>query len=565
MELPASSLTFKYEIMRKPKSNFLRELIKLMQPEIMDRTLIEPIQVHKKENPFTRRKFIENSSKGALAVAIASSLPLLNACSSPSEEEKKNGNPEKNKNLHIAIIGGGIAGLHCAYQLQKAGIPSTVYEASGRTGGRILTHYNNTMGIDIFPEFGGDFLDSDHADMLNLVKEFNLELIDLEKEKEEKKLKTEIFYFDNRNIPEKEIVREFSKIAGKIKSDINSLGENYDTPEAVVLDNTSLDKYIESLKCTKWLKSILNASFAAEYGLECSEQSTLNMLSMINPDTTNGFQVFGESDERFRIKGGNSKVIESLSKKLGDEIIKKNYHLVSIEDTADDKYQLTFENNEKIITDYVVIAIPFTMLRNIPMNLKSLTPEKIKTIKELGMGNNTKLVLAYDGSPWKEAPNLATGRLCQAEISNGWDGGYNKDPRNPFGVYVCYFGGNPSQKLSDLSFKNPISPPSHVWKTELPDATVSRLSKQMDKSFPGSHKKFINKHVFVNWIQYPYTKGSYSCYKTGQWTSIAGEEIKPVGNVFFAGEHCSRDFQGFMNGGAETGRKAAEEIIKKIA
>lgn len=515
---------------------------------------------------FSRRKFLENSTKGAFAIAIASSLPILNGCNSTSEEEKKKGlNPEKNKERHIAIIGGGIAGLHCAYQLQKAGISSTVYEASGRAGGRILTHYNNTMGINIFPEFGGDFLDSDHADMLNLVKEFDLELIDLEKEKEEKNLKAEVFYFDNRNIPEKEIIQEFSKIAGEIKSDIDSLGENYDTPEAVALDNTPLDKYIENLNCSKWLKDILNASFAAEYGLECSEQSTLNMLDMINTDTTNGLQVFGESDERFRVKDGNSKVIEQLSKKLGDDGIKMDYHLASIEDTEDNKYQLIFENNETIIADYVVLAIPFTMLRNIPMNLKSLTAEKIKTINELGMGNNTKLVLAYDGSPWKEAPNLATGRLCQAEISNGWDGGYNKDTRNPFGVYVCYFGGDPSQKLSDLSFKNPISPPSHVWKTELPEATVKKLSKQMDKSFPGSHKKFIDKHVFVNWIQFPYTKGSYSCYKTGQWTTIAGEEIKPVGNVFFAGEHCSRNFQGFMNGGAETGRMAAEEIVKKFS
>ncbi len=552
--------------MRKPKSTFLRELIKLMQQEITHEKLAESIPGHLKENHFTRRKFIANSTKGAFAVAIASTLPLLNACNSASEEKKKKlPPPVKNKDRHIAIIGGGIAGLHCAYQLQKAGISSTVYEASGRTGGRILTHYNNTMGIDIFPEFGGDFLDSAHTDMLNLVKEFNLELIDLEREKEEKHLTAEVYYFDNRNIPEKEISREFTKIAGKIKTDIDSLGENYDTPAAVVLDDTPLDKYIDGLKCSKWLKKILNASFAAEYGLECSEQSTLNMLSMINPDTTKGFRVFGESDERFRVKGGNSKVIEALSKKLGDEIIKKNYQLTSVEDTSDDKYQLTFMNGQKIIADYVVLAIPFTMLRNIPLNLKSLTVQKRKSINELGMGNNTKLVLAYNGSPWKEAPNLATGRLCQAEISNGWDGGYNKDPRNPYGVYVCYFGGDPSQKLSDISFKNPISPPSHIWKTELPDDTVTRLSKQMDKSFPGSHKKFIHKHVFVNWIQFPYTKGSYSCYKTGQWTTIAGEEIKPAGNVFFAGEHCSRNFQGFMNGGAETGRMAAEDIVKKFS
>ena len=552
--------------MRKPKSDFLRALINMVRNEMPSEGSIEIHSANKTAKNFSRRKFIENSTKGALAVAMASSLPLLNGCDSISEEEKKNEtDPIKNSNIQIAIIGGGIAGLHCAYQLKKAGIKSTVYEASGRVGGRILTHYNNTMGINIFPEFGGDFLDSSHADMLNLAKEFNLELIDLEKEKEEKNLKGEIYYFDNRNISEKEIVREFSKIAGNIKTDIDSLGENYDTPEAINLDNTPLDEYISNLKCSKWMKKLLMASFAAEYGLECSEQSTLNMLDMINPDTSDGFKVFGDSDERFRVKGGNSKVVEELSKKLGNEAIKINYHLAAIEDTDDGKFLLSFENNEKVAADYVVLAIPFTILRNVPMQLKALTPEKIKAINELGMGNNTKLVLAYDGSPWKEAPNQATGRMCQAEISNGWDGGYNKDPRNPFGVYVCYFGGDPSQKLSDSSFKNAMAPPSHVWKTELPETTVNRLSKEMDKSFPGSHKKFINKHVFVNWIQFPYTRGSYSCYKTGQWSTIAGEEIKPAGNVFFAGEHCSTDFQGFMNGGAETGRLAAGEIIKKIS
>lgn len=38
----------------------------------------------------------------------------------------------------------------------------------------------------------------------------------------------------------------------------------------------------------------------------------------------------------------------------------------------------------------------------------------------------------------------------------------------------------------------------------------------------------------------------------------------PIGDVYFAGEHCSVDFQGFMNGAAETGRVAAEQILEKI-
>jgi monoamine oxidase len=57
---------------------------------------------------------------------------------------------------------------------------------------------------------------------------------------------------------------------------------------------------------------------------------------------------------------------------------------------------------------------------------------------------------------------------------------------------------------------------------------------------------------------------SYTCFLPGQYTTIAGNEIKPVGNIFFAGEHCSYNYQGYMNGAAETGRRAAEAIGKLL-
>ncbi len=34
-----------------------------------------------------------------------------------------------------------------------------------------------------------------------------------------------------------------------------------------------------------------------------------------------------------------------------------------------------------------------------------------------------------------------------------------------------------------------------------------------------------------------------------------------MGNLHFAGEHCSLDAQGFMEGGCETGERAAAEVL----
>jgi monoamine oxidase len=82
-----------------------------------------------------------------------------------------------------------------------------------------------------------------------------------------------------------------------------------------------------------------------------------------------------------------------------------------------------------------------------------------------------------------------------------------------------------------------------------------------EKIFPRSSQKLNGKQTRFTWFNYPQTLGSYSCYLPGQWTSIGNAQFFPVGNLFFAGEHCSYDFQGYMNGGAETGRKAAEDLL----
>src|SRR5689334_14337336 len=39
----------------------------------------------------------------------------------------------------VAVVGAGIAGLHCAYRLQQSGVDVTVYEAANRVGGRMFT------------------------------------------------------------------------------------------------------------------------------------------------------------------------------------------------------------------------------------------------------------------------------------------------------------------------------------------------------------------------------------------------------------------------------------------
>ncbi len=59
----------------------------------------------------------------------------------------------------------------------------------------------------------------------------------------------------------------------------------------------------------------------------------------------------------------------------------------------------------------------------------------------------------------------------------------------------------------------------------------------------------------------PNKLGSYACYKVGQYTPFSGYEKVAQGNIRFAGEHCSINYQGYMEGGAREGIRAANEVL----
>ena len=96
-----------------------------------------------------------------------------------------------------------------------------------------------------------------------------------------------------------------------------------------------------------------------------------------------------------------------------------------------------------------------------------------------------------------------------------------------------------------------------------PGEAAIEITKQLDLIYPGVKNLSSDRAIVSNWIDRPYSQGSYACYLVGQWTKFAGAEGERVGNLFFIGEHCSIDAQGYMEGGCATGLMAAETILKE--
>lgn len=482
-----------------------------------------------------RREFLKRTALASVAVGSGS---LLTGCTTP----------ETGPNApRIAIVGGGIAGLNAAHQLRKRGWLASLFEASSRTGGRMFTAAD-LLNPGITTELGGEFVDSSHIEMFALAKEFDLEWLDVHAPGEANLIR-EAYFFNGTHFTEAQVVDAFRPIAPLIEADFNSMGEIVDFEHdggATELDRLSLSDYLDRIGARGWIRKLLEIAFVTEFGLECFEQSALNMIFMISTDLSAGrMELFGDSDERFKIAGGNQRITEELARRVHNQI-HLEHRLIAVSRPGTG-FRLTFDHGGRTVerdADFVLLTLPFTMLRDVEMNVE-MPPWKRKAIDELGYGMNAKLMLGMSSRFWR---NLGqSGNIFSDEpFQLAWDS--SRMQPGTAGAITCYTGGIATDALRKG--------------TPLDQAGV--MTAALEKAFPGFAREFNGRAERFDWPSHRFTRASYACYKPGQWTTIANAESRPVGNLFFAGEHCSYDFQGFMNGGAATGKQAALRIMKAL-
>lgn len=480
------------------------------------------------QRAITRRSFLKSSAIVAGISAIDYVLP-------PITYSQRKGRPT------IAIVGAGLAGLTAAYELRKRGIHATIYEASNRVGGRVLSA-RDVIAPGLVTEYGGEFIDSGHTTMRRLAKEFKLTLQDVKSPK--RKNKKELYYFDGRHYSHEDVVKAFTPIATRLAEDAKKISGPYDRTFARY-DMYTLEQYIWSLSCEEWLRKLMAVAYITEYGEDARMQSAVNMLSMIDTDILDGrLEMFGDSDERYRIKGGNDLLPKAIAKKL-ETSIETGRYLVSLKRSPGEQYVLTFGDGsgamKEVKADIVLLTIPFSILRYVETN--AFSTEKLEIINSLGYGNNSKIILGVmkerTKSPW-ELTGHSGAMYSELNAQSGWESGPDQSRTDT--SYTVYLGG----KRADLK---------HV--------TADDVLHDMDTIVPGFQKEFNGTSKTFGWRDYKYSYGSYSVYCAGQW-AIQGLEGKPEGDVHFAGEHCSKDYQGFMEGAAETGVAAAKQILAKV-
>lgn len=445
------------------------------------------------------------------------------------------------------IVGGGMAGLTCAYRLSQAGVTATVYEASKRTGGRMFSTRSQLRDGQV-AELGGEFIDTGHLTMHAMAEELAIALDDRELTLGDHD-GGELWWVDGQSIPEALIVEQFSRVAPTIAELLVKAEDEDDDSVFVQLDNTSLASWLdENLSDAPELKSVLGSAYRGEYGRELSQQSALNLIYLIGSDEPDPFRIFGDSDERFHTHLGNQTFPDTLAERLPGQI-QLDRRLVEARGDARVGYQLTFEDEageqSEVFADQLVLALPFTTLRTVRLSGLTLSDEKRRVIDELGYGTNVKVMAAFARRTWLLEHGRSGSVTSDETFQQVWDSAVGQ--AGDAGVLTNFLGGETAEGLAD------IEPERWFRDTLLP---------ALEKMLPGCSSDYLGPAFMMHWPTQPFTLGSYGCYLPGQW-SFYGTEGLPENaeTLHFCGEHTSLDFQGYMEGAAESGTLVAGAVL----
>jgi monoamine oxidase len=499
--------------------------------------VLEFAERERERRALSRRSFLAMS-------AAATTIPLLAGCGVKF--------PPGPAAPTIAIVGGGIAGVHCAYRLKKLGVHATIYEASRRVGGRMFTD-RATFPEGMHCELGGELIDTDHRTMRDLATELGLRLFDYDDD--DKTLATIVTSIGGKSLTEQEILVGMAPIAKKIDEALATLTDQsdlfvyHDKPNGgAALDALSVSAWLDSAGATGDIRSLLEVAYTIEFGLEPTECNALNLLFLISTDTMK-LKLFGDSDERFHTELGNDSFPTRLAAALDPGQIVLETALRSIAERSDGRYVLDFQQgttNRQVVADHVVLALPFSILRTLDVKL-DLPQAKRLAIAELGYGTNAKLMAGFSSRPWRELHKSNGETFADLPFQATWE--TSRLQPGASGIITNFTGGQRGIAVG----------------AGLPEERMADFLAQFDGVFTGSSAASNGKVARMHWPTNPLVLGSYSAYKVGQYTRFAGAERPRYRNVHFCGEHTSLEAQGYMEGGAATGAMAAAEIAADLA
>ncbi len=455
----------------------------------------------------------------------------------------------------IAIVGSGLAGLRCGHLLwTRHGVRSTIYEGhADRIGGRCWS-LRDYFSNGLITEHGGAFIDSNQYAAIDLAAELGLtledynggELIGL----------PEVYWFDGGYYTYAEASADweafgFAAFHAAVKESNTNAG-------LARLDRLSVPEWLDEtpIGSSSRFGRLMVANTVSENGGDPDEQSALDLIGLTGVNPRSSLDPLPGYDEKWHIVGGNDQLVHGMAAQVPDDALRLGHRLVALRESGDGSHTLTFDADGRavdVVADYVVLALPFTTLRDVDLTHSGFTPEKLRVIDTFGMGSNAKIHIEVTEKTWARHGFNGVAYTDWHSFDVCWDDSVPLGPKGAPALLLAFPGASTGRDV----LTGPAHGPSPVQ-------DVRWFLDRIDPIFPGTRAAFTGAAYEDRWASDPWVKGAYSFYKVGQYATYGPIAAAAQGRVHFAGEHTSINNQGFLDGAVETGARAAREIVARL-
>ncbi|HEU4343936.1 MAG TPA: NAD(P)/FAD-dependent oxidoreductase [Candidatus Binatia bacterium] len=443
----------------------------------------------------------------------------------------------------VLIVGAGLAGLAAARELERRGCRVRVFEARNRVGGRVWTLRDGLSGMHA--EAGGDLIDDDQQEIRRLAKELGL--------RESRVIRSGFSHYRLGKDGRRRIRssssgwRETERALQPLIRAYKLNGEEWSGPIAGMIAERSIGDWLDELegrrsRAGNQRSSVaieeLRATATAMRGFFLADPDEMSLLVYVEQ-----FASAGDPAERalYRLRGGNDRLPERIARRLHTPV--RLQHVVRRIVQTKERVRMTFEDGRgrwsEIEASHAIVTAPAPIAAELEFT-PGLPDAQRDAFTRLRYGRATKTVLQFDRPSWRRARRP---RACATDLDLGavWDG--SEDQRGPRGILTLLAGGSASD----------------ATKTILAGGGAKRLVERL--RFFGIGRARLVASRGVSWEDDLWARGGYAFFDSSFPPSARRLLALPWRRVFFAGEHTSTTWQGYMNGAVESGLRAAEEVF----
>ncbi|WP_271410215.1 flavin monoamine oxidase family protein [Pseudomonas sp. Q1-7] len=429
----------------------------------------------------------------------------------------------KDKQPTAIVIGGGMAGLTSAYELQQKGWQVTLLEARPSLGGR--------SGLAASEWVGSARL---QPTLYRYLEQFKLKAVPAPDY-----VRTPGYLVNGHYFTEADLLKEApSTVEGLKRFDksLDDLAAAIDDPMKPLanhtlqsLDAISVARWLEKLSLPPTAKALVDQRIRSRY----DEPSRLSLLYLAQQARV--YRGLPDTEMRAaRLPGGSQGLAQAMAKQI--RTIKTNARVSAIVQEQDSVTVKVGGTGYK--ADYAVLAVPLPALGRISLT-PSLSALQLRALKDINYGWRDQMLLQFKKPVWGKS------RLS-GEV-------YSDQGLGMLWVEPALKGG--ANLLINLSGDN-----ARLMQAFGDRQMVDQVLIRFDKYFPGAREQFKG-YELRRYGKDALAGGAYLAYGPGEISLYWRLWEQPLGRVVFAGEHTDALYPGTLEGALRSGQRAASQVI----